>query len=306
MMLGKKEIGPPAVPPRPVIDREKCTGCGLCIKLCPRYVFKLTENVSAYADIPGAFCNLCGHCISACPESALADPANLEPEPLQPDINDVPSKEMLQLLLRSRRSVRMFKNRAIERERINEILAASRYTATGGNLQDVKYTVIPAPEEVATFRERAVPLILKTFERYENKLYFAIASIIMGKINAQIPRNYIPLLRLYQKRKEHGEDRLFYHAAAIILVHTEKWAPGGDFASSAALYNCSLMAHLLGIGCCFNAFIQIAVNQNPVIKEWLNIPKSHRCHGAMIMGYQDVEFKRLVRRNEPHVNWIKF
>ncbi len=301
----KSNAQPPKAPEPPKIDADKCTGCGLCVKLCPRYVFKLEDGNAAYANIPGAFCNLCGHCISACPEGALIDPLHPEIESPQGDPESIPSAESLQLLFRSRRSVRMFRPDPIPRDIIEKILEAGRYTATGGNQQNIRYTVIPTPDEVAILRDKTVPVIMKTFERFENKVYFALASLIMGKQNAQIPKNYIPLLRLYQKRREMGDDRLFYHAAAIILVHTEKWALGADFASSAALYNSSLMAHVLDIGCCFNAFLQISINQNAKVKEWLDIPKHHRCHGAMILGYQDVKFNRLVHRNQPNVHWPK-
>ena len=291
-------------PPRPDINTDKCTGCGLCVKLCPRYVFKPEGGKAVYANIPSAFCNMCGHCISACPTGALIDPAGPLPEPPQPELCDLPSFESLQLLLRARRSVRMFRPDPIPGDILDRIIEAGRYTATGGNQQNINYAVISTPGDVAALRDRAVPIIMKTFERFENKIYFGLASLLMGKKNAQVPRNYIPLLRLYQKRREAGDDRLFYHAAAIIAVHTDKWALGGDFASSAALYNCSLTAHLLGIGCCFNAFLQISINQSPVIKELLGIPKTHRCHGAMILGYQNVRFKKLVSRNKPNVHVV--
>jgi nitroreductase len=273
--------------------------------MCPRYVFKPEGGKAVYANIPGAFCNMCGHCIAACPADALTDPASPGLESLQPDIFALPSPEALQLLLRARRSIRAFKPDPIPEETLDKILEAGRYTATGGNQQNIRYTVISSPAEVASFRDRAVPIIMKTFERFENKFYFSFKSLVMGKKNAEVPRNYLPILRLYQKRRESGDDRLFYHAAAIIIVHTDKHALGGDFSSSAALYNCSLMAHLLGIGCCFNGFLQISINRSAVIKEWLGIPGSHRCHGAMILGYQNVKFKRLINRNKPVVNQVK-
>ncbi len=296
---------PLQIPPRPEINAENCTGCGLCIKICPRYVFKPEGGKAVYANIPGAFCNMCGHCIAVCPSLALIDPASPSPEPAQPEEAALPSPESLQLLLRARRSVRMFRPDPISKDDLDKIIEAGRYTATGGNQQNIRYTVISTPAEVAAFRDRAVPIITETFERYEKKIYFAYKSLVMGKKNAEVPRNYIPILRLYQKRREAGDDRLFYHAAAIITVHTDRHALGGDFASSAALYNCSLMAHLLGIGCCFNGFLQFSINESDVIKQWLGIPKFHRCHGAMILGYQNVRFRRLVNRNKANVHTVK-
>ena len=63
------------------------------------------------------------------------------------------------------------------------------------------------------------------------------------------------------------------------------------------------MAHTLGLGCCFNGFLVNAVNHDRKIKRWLAIPPDHECYSAMTLGYQDMTYRRLIRREVPRVNW---
>ena len=49
------------------IDTEKCTGCGLCVKVCPFDAMHLV-NEKAEADEK---CTLCGACVKVCPVDAL-------------------------------------------------------------------------------------------------------------------------------------------------------------------------------------------------------------------------------------------
>ena len=98
-----------------------------------------------------------------------------------------------------------------------------------------------------------------------------------------------------------GKDRLFYHAPVVMLAHAESWDPSSSFNCSVALYHCSLMAHTLGLGCCFNGFLVNAVNHAPKIKRKLGIPADHQCYSAMTLGFPDMKYLRLVHRCPPNV-----
>ncbi len=50
------------------IDGGKCTGCGICVAVCPHNAIKM-ESTIAKSD--PAFCKGCGLCISACPANAI-------------------------------------------------------------------------------------------------------------------------------------------------------------------------------------------------------------------------------------------
>jgi len=61
------------------IDGERCTGCGVCVEVCPTSAIRLVEDiVGRHAQIDRAVCRECQACIQVCPEEAIrveAEPA---------------------------------------------------------------------------------------------------------------------------------------------------------------------------------------------------------------------------------------
>lgn len=51
------------------LDREKCTGCGMCMEVCPHNVFTIAEGKAFINDRDS--CMECGACSRNCPFSAI-------------------------------------------------------------------------------------------------------------------------------------------------------------------------------------------------------------------------------------------
>ncbi|MCK4703595.1 4Fe-4S binding protein, partial [Candidatus Bathyarchaeota archaeon] len=51
------------------IDEKKCSGCGICIELCPYNAIRKDELGIARAD--SSLCGGCGVCAASCPERAV-------------------------------------------------------------------------------------------------------------------------------------------------------------------------------------------------------------------------------------------
>jgi nitroreductase/NAD-dependent dihydropyrimidine dehydrogenase PreA subunit len=285
----------------PSIDPEKCTQCGICANVCVTFEMQGGRVVIAKPE----FCIHCGSCGATCPAGAISN-TSAEPKKLtKKDRELLPSPESLRLLFRSRRSVRVLKDKPISAADMNTILDAGRWTPTGLNSQDIHYIVISNPEKIAGLREMTIPAVERLFGMAER-----IASIpylgrrLMGdQFVDNVKDLFAPGIQNDIRHTQAGHDRFFFHAPAIMLVHGEKMDDMG-FSCSAALFNCSLMAHTLGIGCCLNGFLALVANQDKAIKRWLGIPARHKCYGAMTLGYQGVKYNRLVRRDPPKVRWL--
>ena len=51
-----------------LVDRTKCTGCGICVPLCPEKAITIRENKAVIEDNS---CNECLQCMYECPPNAI-------------------------------------------------------------------------------------------------------------------------------------------------------------------------------------------------------------------------------------------
>lgn len=300
-LLKQNQMRAQPKPPPPRILQDKCTDCGLCASVCLVLEKRNKKVVVARPDI----CIRCGHCGSICPSNAIVGPSTESRRLTDRDRSSAPSPASLQFLLRSRRSVRRYKRKPVSKKDMNKILEAGRYTPTGTNSQGIQYIVITDPDRIARLRKMTMPAVIRLFAMALRVANIPVlSSYLLGEQAADNFKNiYAPAIKAINEYTTRGDDRLFYNAPAIILVHGEK-LDDMAFSCSAALFSCYLMAHTLGIGCCLNGFLVLAANHDSKVKKWLGIPRNHKCHAAMTLGYQDVAYNHLVKRNPVKVRWL--
>jgi len=70
------------------VDVEQCTGCGLCVEVCPNGAINLVDGV---ARVEQSLCQECEVCLSTCPVNAilaLQEPAGAErPVPVRVSVS---------------------------------------------------------------------------------------------------------------------------------------------------------------------------------------------------------------------------
>jgi nitroreductase len=213
------------------------------------------------------------------------------------------SAEALQFLFRERRSVRNYTEDPVPQEILNRILDAGRYGPTGSNSQNVHYVVLKSPDQISQLREMTIRFHSKIYSWARGRLSGILFSLIAGRKTLDYLRDSFPKIEYAYEQMRKGEDRLFYHAPVVLLTHAESWDICSSFNCSVALYNCSLMAHTFGLGCCFNGYLVSAVNHDRKIKRWLGVPGGHQCYSAMTLGYRKIKYQRLVHRDPPRVAW---
>ena len=190
-----------------VVDKQKCIACEQCIKDCPVGVISLQEGV---AEINNTGCIKCGHCVAICPVEAVStDDFDMnEVIPYDKDNFSVDADHLLNFI-KFRRSVRRFKKKEIEKEKILKIIDAGRYTQTSTNSQDVSYTIVS--EKLSDVRELAYESLKKKGE--------AILANLTPETE-HLKRYSNMWVSMYNKYKEEPakHDRLFFNAPLAILV----------------------------------------------------------------------------------------
>jgi nitroreductase/NAD-dependent dihydropyrimidine dehydrogenase PreA subunit len=281
----------------PVVTARDCIGCERCVAVCPSFVLDMVKAKSEV--VRGDWCIACGHCGAVCPTGAILHNGicfDIHPKKGE---TAATSPEVLELLLRERRSVRNYTSDPVPEEVLNKILDVGRYAPTGTNSQNVHYVILTSPDRIEELRKRTIHFYDKIFSRAQGWLGMLFFSLIAGRKTAEYLRDSLPKVAYANEQMKQGKDRLFYHAPVVILAHAESWDTCSSFNCSVALYHCSLMAHTLGLGCCFNGFLSNAVNHASKIKGWLGIPSDHKCYSAMTLGFPNMKYLRLVRRDPP-------
>lgn len=273
------------------VNAEKCIGCGQCVKDCfPRDI----EIVDGKAKINNVACIKCGHCVAVCPKDAVStDEYNME------DVKDYNKEDFLvdadNLLnfIKFRRTIRQFKDKEVEEEKISKIIEAGRYTQTASNMQDVSYTVV---------REGLQELRAIALESLKEKGEGLLANLTPQTMRF---KRYAEMwIKMYEDFKANpnenlkGNDKLFFNAPAVIVV-TANSDVNGALASS----NMELMTNALGLGTFFSGFFVLAAQDNKKIMDFLGVKEGKKIATCMIVGYPDVKYFRTVPRKEADISW---
>ena len=105
-----------------IIDKEKCIGCGLCVKVCHNHCVALIDDI---AGIKYELCDRCTQCIAVCPQQALSWD---HVPPVEYDKMLLPSAEQLDELFKEsgRPADSVFRGQCASRFRPYDVLCSGK------------------------------------------------------------------------------------------------------------------------------------------------------------------------------------
>ena len=183
--------------------------------------------------------------------------------------------------IKTRRSTRKFKARAVEMEKLQQIVEAGRFGPTGGNAQGNHFFVISNATALMMLRE----LVQTAFAKMElrDDLYKSLKNSIM----------------LSQK----GNYSFSYNAPVLIVVANKK-DYGNNMADVAcAVENMMLAANELDLGSCYINQLKW-LNEEPSIRGYLGtlgLKDDERVYASVAIGYPDTETGLPNRAESPRV-----
>ena len=183
--------------------------------------------------------------------------------------------------IKTRRSTRKFKARAVEMEKLQQIVEAGRFGPTGGNAQGNHFFVISNATALMMLKD----MVQTAFAKMElrDDLYKSLKNSIM----------------LSQK----GNYSFSYNAPVLIVVANKK-DYGNNMADVAcAVENMMLAANELDLGSCYINQLKW-LNEEPSIRGYLGtlgLKDDERVYASVAIGYADTESGLPNRAESPRV-----
>jgi len=289
------------------IDESKCTGCGLCVKVCPADTLTMVDGK---AKVTGNRSLGCEHCVAVCPVDAVTvgsvDPAALAFETLpacdryvKPGHYDTAG---LVELMRSRRSCRDFSPEPVPADVLRDLIRIGTTAPSGTNSQLWTFSVLPDRASVLLLGDAILAFFVKLNKMAESGFARLVSRIFLKDTLGQYYRDYYESVKTgIRQFREENRDRLFHGAPAVVAIGTR---PGASCPSEDALLasqNICLAAHAMGYGTCLIGFAVEAMRNDPKIKDVLRIPRKEPVYSVIALGKSREHYRKTTGRRMPTV-----
>lgn len=268
------------------VDEQKCTRDGLCQAECPAGLVEFDPESDLPRPIPGAhkYCINCGHCVAVCPAGALTHQAMGPQDCPEVQTQWQLSPERVEHFLRSRRSIRSYKQKQVSQEVLQKLIRVASYAPSGHNRQPVHWLVIQNRSSVLQLAEQVIQWM-----RYMIQEEQPLAQDMhLARVVAAWEAGYDPICRT---------------APHVIVAHANQKDRTAPAACTIALSYLELAAPSFGLGACWGGFFSAAAQFWPEMQKALELPQGHFSYGAMLLGYPAVKYQRLPLRKQPKITW---
>lgn len=247
-----------------MINKELCISCSICVKDCPVSNIEIKDKK---AQIISDSCLFCSHCKAICPKDAIEITGYSE------DVEDTDkfllNSSDLMKAIKTRRTIRNFKDEKISNEIIENIIEAGIYAPTARNNQDVSYVILDnKKDELESYAVNMFRKIIKFFKPFSKSL----------------------------KRME-IDDKFFFKGAPIVIVIISSNKINGAIAAQ----NMAFMAESYDLGVLYSGLFSVAANKNKKIKRALELTGKNKVVTTLVIGYPAVKYHRIAYKEDAKV-----
>jgi len=293
-----------------VIDQQLCTGCGLCVLVCPSQTISMRGGK---AVVSGERSLNCGHCQAVCPEGAVSvgslDPAQSRFSTFELDPAWLPFGHYdlagLARLMASRRSCRNYSDNPVPREMLADLIKIGLSAPSGTNSQRWSFTVLPDRQRVLELAQ-GIGSVMRQFNRMAEKAWLRKLMRLLGKpqLDDYFREHYQSVKRGLEEWEQQGIDRLFHGAPAAILVGS---APGASCPAEDALLasgHMLLAAHAMGLGTCLIGYAVEVLARKPELAWELGVGRGEKTHAVIALGWPKEKYRTVTGRRAPILRWV--
>jgi len=287
------------------IDYSKCKSCRLCINVCPSKILDIDENNKTFfRDERKHICLECGHCMAICSTQAITVNSMTYENNFEVIPKNTINYSQFHNFLKTRRSVREFKNKPVEDEKLQQIIDAVSTAPFGTQNDGVQISVVTNKELIS----ESIPLMADFYDKlvkwFKNPMMRFIIKKKVGKETYNTISNHLmPMAKLghYSAKTYNAITR---DAPAILIFHAKPDAE--EHTEDAHICNtiAMLSAHSIGLGATIIGLIGPAVNKSAELKKMYKIPEKNEVITSLIVGYPKYKYLYSLKRNRQKVIWV--
>ena len=229
------------------IDSNRCKKDGLCARVCPKGIFVQREKLTIPELMNEDGCIACGHCVAICPQDAICHSEFPSTEIRTIQVEEMPTEEQVMTLLKTRRSIRAFRDKPLARETIERIIDGARFAPSGHNSQSTQYLVVQDRTVLNQVSAMVIEYLKFEIRRFANPLFRTLALLADREL-AESGLHEVPNFKRVTRLFESGADPILYGAPVLLAFHARRTDGFADINAQLALQNASFVAHSLGIG----------------------------------------------------------
>jgi nitroreductase/Pyruvate/2-oxoacid:ferredoxin oxidoreductase delta subunit len=280
------------------IDFSQCSDCGLCSVVCKDLTLTMRKGKIVVDENPLFGCVGCAQCVAVCPEDCIEVEGRTvvmdDIVPL-PEAKTAANYEQLNSLMFKRRSIRDFKDKDIEQEKIDQILKAASTSPMGIPPSDVEVVLFRGKEKVNSFSKDFIKYLESIRWMFSRWIIPFWRPFISGADYDNYKSFLMPLTDFLIERNKKGEDWLLYNAPLALYFYGSPYSDPADPYIPATY--AMLAAESLGLGTCMIGSIHPFIRRRRIpLKKKYKISSNNKNGIFLIIGYPKVKYHKGIKR----------
>lgn len=268
------------------VDETKCIKCGRCIQACPVSIVKFdTEKSFPFVKAENEKrCIVCGHCEAICPEFALIyNPP--ESQVTIPTENKEVNAVNLGAYFRSRRSIREYLQKPVEKKLLEQVMDVVRYAPTGSNQEKNQWVIVQSKEVVQQLAEGTINWMRS-----------------ISEVNPELAKrlNFAGLIASFER----GNDVICRDAPDLIIGYANAAYTIGAKDVVIATSHLELLLPAFGLGGCWGGYLMVALQYAPELKKIIGLDDTASVYSVLMLGYPKYSYSKIPARKKADIHWL--
>lgn len=267
------------------IDTELCNMDALCATDCPAQIIDMTDAGPSPIEDSEQFCLQCGHCVAICPKGAFHLNTLSASDCMPIDKKVLLNEQQVEHFLRSRRSIRQYKDKPVPQDILHRVLKLATCAPTAKNSQPTRWLIMEKRVDVKTVAAHVIDWMKYVIEN-----------------NPEVASQFrmSPLVNQWEK----GKDPITRGAPVLIFVYSNKEYGSGAIDCHTALAYLELAMPVFGLGSCWAGYVNYAAGNWPPLVKMIEIPDTHAVQGVLMAGYPKIRYARAPRRTDARISYF--